>query len=144
MQIIKKKGYQDLFYLEVKKFSLLFLVYPILWNDTAKDETISDFGDSNRGLGIKVFGQDVIEEVCNVYGCLMFIRGHKGYSFGLSGRIITLFHSANYCKSKSLGSFLILSHKNSEKERTENSGDPSLSLFEFNKNVIIVPFLIGL
>jgi serine/threonine-protein phosphatase PP1 catalytic subunit len=77
-----------------------------LWNDPWEQEGI---GPSTRGIGIHLFGRDVLEAFLEKNGLKMMIRAHSalssGYKWHFDNKLLSLFSTPEYCGAGNRGAF---------------------------------------
>lgn len=83
--------------------------FEYLWNDPWEHPGM---GFSPRGIGIHLFGADVLENFLKKNQLKMMIRAHSalmsGYEWYFGKKILSLFSSPEYCGSNNQGAFALL------------------------------------
>ncbi|MFX0033477.1 MAG: metallophosphoesterase [Candidatus Hodarchaeota archaeon] len=97
LEKLKNKKYKDLESNVLSEISSA--IFQIIWNDP-KDMENLNFSNSNRGKGIKLFGQKAFEEFMEKNKLKYLIRAHEcfpeGYRWFFKRRLLSIFSSANY------------------------------------------------
>ena len=77
--------------------------YPYVWNDPSEMKGINQ---SNRGPGMRTFGEDVFDEFLQVNGLEMMVRGHSavkgGFKWWFGERLLSLFTAMGYDGGKNV------------------------------------------
>ena len=84
-------------------------VYPYVWNDPSDECGINP---SNRGLGMRTFGENVFDEFLQVNGLERMVRGHSvlenGYQWWFGERLLSLFSAPNHDGVGNVGAFAVV------------------------------------
>lgn len=84
-------------------------VFEFLWNDPWEQEGI---GPSPRGIGIHLFGRDVLEAFLAKNSLTMMIRAHSalssGYEWHFDNKLLSLFSTPEYCGADNRGAFALV------------------------------------
>lgn len=83
--------------------------FEFLWNDPWEHKGM---GFSPRGIGIHLFGKDILEEFLKLNQFSMMIRAHSallsGYEWHFEKKLLSLFSSPEYCGKDNRGAFALL------------------------------------